>query len=387
MPTRPAETREGAIRQLRLTRDFLNKDIDALSGAVRHGCLRVMIRVLAVLAVVLAACTLAAEAEDAPKPVKLITVEVPSGEVTRRFFGRAVARRTVDLAFQTAGQIVRFPAVEGRIVPEGDTIAELDLEPFRLAVRQARLERDRAVRNAERLQALEGSAASPATVEDAATEAGLAEIALARAERALAQATLTAPFDALVARREVASFTTVAAGAPVVRLHDMSELRIGIEVPEILFQRAGRDPEVVLWARFPADGRLLPVEVREYRTETSRIGQTYRVTLGMAPPEDFTVLPGASVTVLATLKRAETRIAVPASAVVIAADGSTSVMVFHAEDGDVGTLEARPVTLAAGRDGEIRVEDGLAPGTEIVAAGTATLEHGQWVRRFGGFPE
>ena len=345
------------------------------------------IRFPAQLAALLAACALPVAADDAPRSVKLMTVEAPSGEVTRRFFGRAVARQTVDLAFQTAGQIVRFPAVEGRIVPEGETIAELDLEPFLLAVRQARLEHGRAARKADRLKELQGTAASRAAVEDAATEAGLAEVALDRAERALAQATLVAPFDALVARREVANFTTVAAGAPVARLHDMSELRIGIEVPEILFQRAGRDPEVALWARFPAGERLYPVEVREYRTETSRIGQTYRVTLGMAPPGDLAVLPGASVTVLATLKRAETRIAVPASAVAVAADGSASVMVFRAGAGDTGTVEARPVTLAAGRDGTFRVVDGLAPGTEIVAAGAATLRDGDRVRRFPGFPE
>ena len=346
-----------------------------------------MIRLLSLLAAVLAACALPAAADDAPRPVKLMTVEAPSGEVTRRFFGRAVARQTVDLAFQTAGQIVRFPAIEGRIVPKGGTIAELDLAPFRLAVRQARLERDRARRKADRLKELQGRAASRVAVEDAATEAGLAQVALDRTERELGHATLTAPFDALVARREVANFTTVAAGAPVARLHDMSELRIGIEVPEILFQRAGRDPDVALWARFPASERLYPVEVREYRTETSRIGQTYRVTLGMAPPGDIAVLPGASVTVLATLKRAETRIAVPASAVAVAADGSASVMVFHAGAGDTGTLEARPVTLASGRGGEFRVVDGLSPGTEIVAAGAATLKHGQRVRRFPGFPE
>ena len=122
-----------------------------------------------------------------------------------------------DLAFQTAGQIVRFPAIDGQFVPAGEVIARLDLESFELSREQARLERALVHRRAERLKELEGSAASQVSVEDAATEAGLADIALRNAGYALEHATLHAPFDALVARRYAARFATVNAGTPVIR--------------------------------------------------------------------------------------------------------------------------------------------------------------------------
>lgn len=346
-----------------------------------------MTRFLLFLAVALAAPASPAAAQEAPRPVKLMTVEAPSGEVTRRFFGKAAARQTVDLAFRTGGQIVRFPAVEGEIVPAGKTIAQLDREPFRLALSRARLQSEKAERRAGRLRALAGAGTSRESVENAATEAGLARIAVRKAERELGHATLTAPFDALVASRKVARFTTVAAGRPVVRLHDMSELRIEIDVPEILFQRAGRDPDVSIVARFPGSGKSYPVEVREHDAETSRIGQTFRVTFGMAPPGDLTVLPGSSAAILVTLKGEDRRMAIPASAVVIAPDRSTSVMVFRAGEGDEGVVASQPVTLAAGRDGDFRVVDGLGAGAEIVAAGAGALRDGQRVRRFRGFPD
>ncbi len=356
-----------------------------MRGPDRRGEVPRRLRALgAALALAVAA---AASAETAPRPVKLMRVEAPSGEVTRQFFGKAVARQSVDLAFQTAGQIVRFPAIEGRIVPAGETLAELDLEPFRLALERARLESARAGRRAARLQSLQDTAASRASVEDAATDAGLAEVALRRAVRELAHATLTAPFDALVASRTVANHTTVAAGQPVVRLHDMSELRIAIDVPEVLFQRAGRDPDVAVFARFPASDTLFPVEVREHAAETSPIGQAFRVTFGMAPPEGLRVLPGSSVTLVATVRQADTRVAIPASAVVIAPGGAPSVMVFRAGEGEEGVVTARPVTLALGRDGDFRVIEGLDPGTEIVAAGAGALADGERVRRFRGFAD
>ncbi|MYK59403.1 MAG: efflux RND transporter periplasmic adaptor subunit [Rhodospirillaceae bacterium] len=341
---------------------------------------------LPVLVAALVAYAAPVSAQDIPRPVKLMTVEAPSTRVTRHFFGKVAAKQTVDLAFQTAGQIVRFPAIEGRIVPAGDMIAQLDLEQIELALQQARLQRDRAHRRAARLKKLEGKTVSQVSVEDAATEAGLAEIALRNAEYALKHATLDAPFDALVARRSVARFTTVNAGTPVVRLHDMSEIRIEIDVPEVLFQRAGRDRNVTIAARFPASKTLFPVEVREFNAETSRIGQTFRVTLGMAPPDELNILPGSSVTILATLHLPRSRIAVPASAVAVAADGATSVMVFRKTQGDEGVVAARRVTLAVGRNGEFQVIEGLKIGEEIVAAGINALKDGARVRRFRGLP-
>ena len=345
-----------------------------------------MKRFLPVLAAALAVCAAPASAQEIPRPVKLITVEASSPRVTRQFFGKVVAKQTVDLAFQTAGQIVRFPAIEGRIVPAGELIAQLDLEPFKLSLEQARLQRDRAHRRAERLKKLQGSAVSKVSVEDATTEAGLAEIALRNAEYALKHATLYAPFDALVARRSVAKFTTVNAGAPVIRLHDMSEIRIEIDVPEVLFQQAGRDPNVTIVARFPASRTLFPVEVREFNAETSRIGQTFRVTVGMAPPDGLNILPGSSVTILATLHLSRSRIVLPASAVAIGTDGSTSVMVFGKVQGDEGIVAVKRVKLAVGRAGEFQVIEGLAVGEEIVAAGVNALKDGARVRRFRGLP-
>ena len=343
-----------------------------------------MTRFLTVLAVALATNAAPALAEEILRPVKLIAIEAPSTHVARQFFGKVTAKQTVDLAFQTAGQIVKFPAIEGRIVPAGDMIAQLDLEPFKLSLEQARLQWDRARRRAERLKRLEGKTVSQVSVEDATTEAGLAKIALRNAEYSLKHATLHAPFDALVARRSVARFTTVNAGTPVVRLHDMSEIRIEIEVPEVLFQRAGRDPDVTIAARFPAGKTLFPVEVREFNAETSRIGQTFRVTLGMAPPEGLNILPGSSVTILATLRRPRSRIVLPASAVAVAADGSTSVMVFRAAQGDEGVVAARRGKLAGGRHGEFQGIEGLKNGEENGAAGVNVLKDGARVRRFRG---
>ncbi|MEL7178625.1 MAG: efflux RND transporter periplasmic adaptor subunit [Pseudomonadota bacterium] len=326
-----------------------------------------------------------AGAQDADiRPAKTMVVGADTSGITRQFFGQVVARQTVDLAFQVSGQIVEFPATEGQQIAKGSLIARLDPEPFELQQQQAALQVEQAERLVTRLNNL-GASASEVSKQDAETQLALSRVQLRNAEYSLENATLQAPFDALVATRNVANFTTTNAGSPVVRLHDMSELRIDIDVPEVLFQRAGQDTAVSLLARFPTSDTTYPLEIREFNAEASSIGQTFRLTLGMERPEGIAILPGSSVIVLATLNEGTPQLIVPPTAVRIGNDGTTSVMQFTPNDDDTGTLQQVEVTLEATRDGGFAVVSGLEPGTEIVRVGAQLLSDGATVRRFTGY--
>lgn len=317
--------------------------------------------------------------------VKLTTASAGDGELRRVFFGKVVARQTVDLAFQVGGQIVEFPVEEGATVSRDALVARMDVEPFQLALDEAKARTAQAGRTVDRYRKLVGSAVAESNFEDAVTQAELAQIAQRNAERSLKNATLLAPFDAIVAARLVPNFSTVSAGTPVVRLHDMSDLRIDIDVPETLFQRAGHDPDVTLTAQFPASDRTYPLEVREFNAETSQVGQTYRLTLGMAVPQDMIVLPGSSAKVTAVRKTGKRRIELPASAIVIGNDRKTSVMVFQPAGAKTGKVVDTPVEIAATDRGTVEVTAGLEVGQEVVAVGADQLEDGAEVRRFTGF--
>lgn len=327
------------------------------------------------------------EPQPSLRPVKLAVVEAGAQELTRQFFGKVVARRTVDLAFQVGGQIERFPVVEGSSIEEGALIAQLDLRPFELSLDQAQLQKEQADRNLDRLDKLRGGTVSESALDDAQTQSGLTRIAVDNAQIALDDATLYAPFDALVASRMVENYTTISAGTPVVRLHDMSEIRVEIDVPEVLIQKADVADDVSVLARFPSSPETYEMTVRELNAETSAIGQTYRATFGMAPPEGLDVLPGSSVTVIAKLSRGVPRIEIPAAAVQIASDGSTFVFRFDPKGAAEGTLTRLPVTVEPTDDGGVAVIDGLQSGDEIVVAGVSDLTDGMKARRFVGFGE
>lgn len=53
-------------------------------------------------------------AETSVPLAKIMTVVAPDTSVKRTFFGKVVAKETVDLAFQVGGQLQEFPVSEGR---------------------------------------------------------------------------------------------------------------------------------------------------------------------------------------------------------------------------------------------------------------------------------
>lgn len=342
-------------------------------------------RSLALVLCALAGLSGPAIAEDAMQTVKLAKVSAGNVEIKRVFFGKVVARQTVDLAFQVGGQIFRLPIEEGATVAKDDVIAQLDLEPFKLALTQAQANAEQAKRNVDRYEQLAGSTVAQTSLEDARTALTLANVALRSAERDLRHATLHAPFDAIVATRLMPSFSTTSAGTPVVRLHDMSELRIEIDVPETMFQRASRDAKVAMLATFPSSDTEYPLEVREFNAETADIGQTYSITLGMPVPDDITVLPGSSAQVSVTLRTGATNIEVPMPAIVVGNDKQTHVMVFEPTGADHGTVTRVPAEIATTERGTVRVISGLKDGQEIVVSGASQLKTGAKVRRFTGF--
>lgn len=323
-----------------------------------------------------------------PKPAKLMTLEAGPSALQRTFFGRVRARETVDLAFQVSGQIVRFPVQEGEAVPAGDLIAQLDLQPFERALEQARVNAEKARRDLARFEDLSRSAVSEVQVADAQTNADLAEISEAEAEDALEDATLTVAFDGLTAKRLVANYTTVQAGTPVVRMHDMSELRVDVEVPEILFRRASRGEDVTFTAIFPnSDGAEYPLAQREVEAETADVAQTFTLTLAFTTEVPAWVLPGASVTVNGSAPRnGGAEIIVPETALVFSSAGEPGVFTFEpeAEGAETGIVSRVPVEIEVRDDARIAVTGGAEPGTVIVAAGAAQLTEGQRVRRFTG---
>lgn len=344
---------------------------------------RQMRRVLMISVLLAFLPVLASHAQQTSEPLPAVRSMVVAPAATmfeRQFYGRVVAKETVDLAFEVGGRLDRLLPAEGQRVAAGAPLAVLKLDGFRRSVARAALNLDMARRDAERALRLSERAVGPKSrAEDAITARDLAEIALVDAEAALADATLTAPFDALVAARLTPPQSIVPAGQPILRLHNMSELRVEIDLPERLFVTYGGLDDLRFSAR-GTDGVDLPLRLVAFQPDTASVGQSYRVTLAFVDMPSAVVLPGASVTVLAQVPATAAGVVVPTTAVLAQNDRSTAVMVL---DGAGPALTVRKVPVAiTSETGTGFVVEGLETGAEIVAVGVHRLLDGQSVRRF-----
>ncbi|WP_375687268.1 efflux RND transporter periplasmic adaptor subunit [Pseudooceanicola sp. LIPI14-2-Ac024] len=340
-----------------------------------------------VAALLAAGPVLSQEASQNIRPVKLMTIKAEETLIERQFFGRVAAKSTVDLAFQAGGQMAEFAAREGQFVAGGEVLARLDTTTFERNVAKARADLAQAHRDLARSEELGRDVVPQASIEAQRTKVELAEVSYESALDTLEDATLIAPFDALVSSQLAEQYATVGAGQAVVRVHDMSALQVTIEVPEVLFRQVGREAAIAAEAELIGNEPAVPLEFSEITAEASPVGQTYSLSFTFDGPLPDRLLPGSSATVTLRLTRpaARSEPLLPISAVRFAADGTPEVLIFEAgTDADHGTLRRHPVTIAPGPSGTFRLHDGPPAGTEIVAAGAAGLAAGTEVRRYTG---
>ncbi|WP_156500707.1 efflux RND transporter periplasmic adaptor subunit, partial [Alcanivorax sp. HI0044] len=167
------------------------------------------------------------------------------------------------------------------------------------AVREAELQLEQASRDLERTRTLfERGTLPQAKFDQAETAYKLRKVALVTAQRNLAYTRILAPFDALVTRRLVDPFTNVPAGAQIVRVQNVEEFRVHINVPENLMATLESPERLMADAIFGNDSEHpLPLKYHEHETEPNSVAQSYRVTFSLARQHEKTILPGMTVTV------------------------------------------------------------------------------------------
>ncbi len=346
----------------------------------------------AALAVLAAACS--APEPPAAEPVRAARIEAAlpaQSAAVRVFVGRVEPRLSVDLAFQVSGRIASFPVSEGEIIEEGALVAGLETQDFERALREARVQQQQARQNLERVTTLhERGIAADAALEDARTAYDLRAVALDNARQNLEYATMPAPFQGLVSRRLVDNFTTVAAGQPVVRLQDVSELRLAIQVPESILALVDETEPAEISARFP----FLPddsfaLEFRELVTEPDRASQTYTALFALPNDIPANILPGMTANVRVIIEPSADVAEVggsiiPVTALSPAGQGGFVVWVF---DPATSVVHSRQVSVGPVTGEMVRVEEGLSPGEQIVTAGVSALFEGMAVRPLRGGTE
>ncbi len=206
------------------------------------------------------------------------------------------------------------------------------------------------------------------------------------AEDQLNYTRLTAPFDGRVAVTYVENYETVQAKQQILRLLDISQIEMTIDIPESLITGANYVKDITcVFDAFP-ETKIGGVQIKEIGTEASDTTRTYPVTLIMDQPDPSTkikILPGmagrASGRAELPDRAEEVGFEVPESAVFSGDDGRQYVWAI---DESGMTVRQQPITDATLTSIGMRVR-GVSAGQLIATAGVDYLTEGQKIRLLG----
>lgn len=199
------------------------------------------------------------------------------------------------------------------------------------------------------------------------------------AQDALSDTTLVAPFDGIVARRDVENFANVQAGQNIVLLQglDIVHLAFDIPGPDVTELTRNGPDQITNTVTFDAlPGQEFAAEVVEFSVQADSATQTYRGRVAVEVPEGAFILPGMIANVISTTQGSGAQTLAPLSAIAAAPDGQPFVWLVDA----AGKVSERAVELGAANGADVVIESGLSEGDVIVAAGVSEILDGMMIR-------
>ena len=325
-----------------------------------------------------------ANAETLKPPVMVAHAE--SRDVVDRIkaTGQLTAKASATIAAQVEGQITEIRVREGVAVEAEAVLLVIDPERRKLEVEsamarvaEAKAELEVAARNYQRTQSLsKGNAASEARLDEDRTRQSLARSAvdgagarLGHARRALADATVRAPFSGLISRRHVSVGEYLTVGTP---LYDL----VALDPIEVEFTLAEIDSSKVALGH-PVEISIAPYPDRTFAAKVSMISptidartRTLRVKAELPNP-DGSIRPGLFAHTDLGVSTRKNAVVIPEDAVLQRAEGP---VVFRLDLNQ--RVERVPVELGVIGEGWVEIRQGIRGGDVIVVRGQTRLDDG-----------
>ncbi|ELR67536.1 Putative Co/Zn/Cd efflux system membrane fusion protein [Photobacterium marinum] len=310
--------------------------------------------------------------EPDSRPVKLQAVSVGNNDTFRTFPATVEAGDKAVLAFRVSGLLETVDVNPGQRVTQGQKLASLKTDELELLVEQAQANYSLAYVQFKRNTELrKTNVVSELDYDQSKAALNQAKAALDKAKANLRYATLLAPYDGNLSLSLVENYEYVAAKEPVMHIQSEGLINVTFQLPEQLLARyQGKyDPRPIVSFDTIAD-KSFDAQFKEIDTEADAKTSSYKVTLSMARPEGYNLLPGMAGQVRIAIPRG-TSGGVPERAII--REGEDTYVWRVDEQGNVHKVK---VVL----DDNRRVVEGLNDGDSIATSGVGELQEGQKVR-------
>ena len=311
-------------------------------------------------------------AKDAAAPIPVSVTQVRAQEIPAlaEMVGTVQAAERAAIAAKITGMITRMPVLLGSRVKAGDLLVAISAEEIAARLSQAEAQLAQARRNLEREQnLLQKSAATAETVKSMVDLHAIAQAGYHEAKTMLGYATLTAPFDGVVTRKNVNTGDLATPGTVLLLLENNQRLQVLTAIPESLVLQINTGD--ALSVQVPAAAANLKGTVTEIAPAADPSSRTAAVILELPP--DPNLRSGQFARVLLPGKQRKALL-VPTSAIV---PSGQMDRVFVVEDEHA---RLRLVRTGMSFDGMTEILAGLAPDETVVTSNNRLLVNGQAVQ-------
>ena len=321
------------------------------------------------------------------RPLKMFTVGQVSWQV-RKYPGKIAALDRVTLGFQVDGPLVELPIKKGQKVRKGDLLAKIDPRDFQNKLDSAKAELEQTLTQLQRItKAAQTGAVSKTDLTNAKADFEHADANFRIVKKALEDTQLHSPFDGVISNVFVDNYQNVLAKQQIVSIQKGFNLLIEVNVPEERIMRTRESDKekyrfVAIFDSMP--NREFDVKLYEYALEADPVTQTYQITFSMLLPEDVTILPGMTATILEYPKRSdqpEKTFLVLIDAVPLDQQGQYYVWKIEKQSGDIFTVYKQNVDVGKIEGDKIQIVSGLNANDIIAASGIHMLKEGQKIRQ------
>ena len=194
----------------------------------------------------------------------------------------------------------------------------------------------------------------------------------------LEDATLRAPFDGMIAVRNVENFTNVQAKEPIAVLQALASPNLRFDVPAADVPAFAKAPSLGLTVVLDSlPDTEFTAKTSEFTPRADAATQTYRGRVSIENPTSEPILPGMTGILTVTAGGETTsEILIPVSALAANTDGSAFVWVVSNDN----KVSKRPVVTGDARANLVTIKEGLAEGELIVVAGLSALQDSQTIK-------
>jgi len=306
--------------------------------------------------------------EQTPVRVKTMTVAPQTGSSAMRYVGIVEPVRETPLSMQSAGRVTCVHVKNGDRVQQGQTLIEIDNTQALNTLQGAEAELKHAQDGYDRARQVHDKGVIPdQKMVEIESRLSQAQSLYAGAQQRLEECTLKAPCAGVVDGLDVTIGQTVAPGARVCAVLDVSAFSVRFAVPETEIKGfTGNGEQLTGEMECAAVDRVFPVTVTQKSVTANPVTHTYDVTARVQGGADM-LMTGMVAVVKVKQEKTTEDIVIPARCVLLKPEGYT---VWLKEQ---GRAVRRDILVSGYQADGVCVQDGLNAGDTLIIDGYQKL--------------